>query len=68
MSTKRKPRKIAVDFTEDQVTSLIAAVESEPILWNAALEEYRDKLKRDAAWSNISKCIFVNEIGPLDLN
>lgn len=65
---KRKTRKIQVEWTEQKVNSLITAVESEPILWNASLPDYRNKIKRDSTWTTISECTFGNEIESTELN
>lgn len=61
-NTKRKPRKIQADWSDDKVTILIQAVENQPILWNTSLPEYRSTDKRNAAWNNISEVVFKASI------
>lgn len=65
---KRKSRKITTDWTDEKVAALIGSVEDEPVLWNATLQEYRNKIKRDSAWKNMSEVVFENAIGPSELN
>lgn len=65
---KRKARVILAEWTDEKIVSLIGAVEQEPQLWDASLEEYRNKVTRDAAWKSISEIVFENSIAPEELN
>lgn len=65
---KRKARVILAEWTDEKIVSLIGAVEQEPQLWVASLEEYRNKVTRDAAWKSISEIVFENSITPEELN
>lgn len=65
---KRKSRKIEVEWNDEKVKSLISAVEAEPVLWDASLKDYKNKLIRDSTWQSISECMFAKEIEASDLN
>ena len=65
---RRKQRKIQICWNDECVHKLIVAVKSEQLLWNPSLQEYKHRVKRDAAWKSISENVFSNEIDPIDLN
>uniref|UniRef100_A0A8D8STL8 MADF domain-containing protein n=1 Tax=Cacopsylla melanoneura TaxID=428564 RepID=A0A8D8STL8_9HEMI len=65
--SKRKPRKIKMEWTDENVKALIHAVQAEPFLWNTAYEEHKNHKKRDAAWKSISENLFGN-VDPNELN
>lgn len=67
LNTKRKPRKIQADWSDDKVTRLIQAVENQPILWNTSLPENRIIDKRNAAWNHISEVFFKTSIDANEL-
>lgn len=66
--SKRRPRITKVSWTDERVKVLIASVEAEPMLWNATLKDYRNKIKRDSVWKAIAEIDFENEISARELN
>lgn len=61
---KTRIRKVNIEWEDDQVYTLIAAVEQRPLLWDARHEGYRKQANRDAAWREISTDIFDDAISP----
>lgn len=54
-SGKKTTKKVSAEWNDDAIGKLILCVETRQCLWNAQLNEYRNKNHRDAAWKEISE-------------
>lgn len=64
---KQAARRVEDSWKDDDVTLLIAEVETHPCLWDARNEGYKNKTSRETAWRDISET-FGNKITMQQLN
>lgn len=50
-----------VEWTNDQVITLIELFREKPVLWNQALSDFKNKNLKNYAWNEISQEIKVNK-------
>lgn len=65
---KRKRAKVEVEFDDKSTGDLISAVEEHPCLWNAASENYKNRVLRDATWREISENVFDGKFDATQLS
>lgn len=46
-------RKIVLEWTDEIIINLIGLVEGNPLLWDCTLTDYKNRVKRNAAWVQI---------------
>ncbi|XP_052890172.1 uncharacterized protein LOC128298460 [Anopheles moucheti] len=51
----KKAKKMSVTMSHDSTTRFIAAVRELPVLWNVALNDYRNGMARERAWAKIAE-------------
>lgn len=54
VQSRKRNRKQVVSWSKEDAKRLLLAVEAEPVLWNHTAAVYKDRDKRDLAWSNIA--------------
>lgn len=61
---RKKPPKVQWTWIDEEVLHLIAAVEEYKCIWDVRTNDYRDLVKRNAAWRLISETVFADKITP----
>lgn len=56
-SKGKRTRKQTVPWTREETNRLVVAVEAKPLLWDHTAAVYKDRDKRDMAWSNIATAL-----------
>ncbi|XP_065076324.1 uncharacterized protein LOC135699894 [Ochlerotatus camptorhynchus] len=57
-SARRNRKKVTAEWSEESTLTLIAAVESQDLLWNAASKDYKNRNLRNTVWEEMAENIF----------
>lgn len=66
--TKKRARTVLHEWNDSEINNLISAVETKVELWKSNHELYKNKLKKDAAWRDISENVFDSKLSSSELN
>lgn len=64
---KQEKPKVTSEWTDDEIFKLISCVENVPILWDAQDAQYRNKVKRQSAWRDMSELNFGSKFADNEL-